>query len=91
MLQHSKLEEERNVRKNQLHISELDSSLDKKRKIDTTKRKNFALGGLQPRSLKYQNFNKTSSSNSEPCPHVNENENTSSSEEDDSSMSAVER
>ena len=96
MLQHSKFVEERNVRKIQLHISELDSPLpnepvDKKRKIDTTKRKNVALGGLQPRSLKYQNVNKTSSSNSKPCPNANDNENTSSSEDDESSMTAVER
>ena len=81
-----------------MHISELDSPLpsfepvDKKRKMDTTKRKNVALGGLQPHSLKYQSVYKTSSSNPEPCPiNASENKNTSSSEDEESSMATVER
>ena len=89
MLQHCKFVEERNVRKIQLRISELDSPLpnahppDKKRTINT-KGKDVAFVGLQPRSLKYQDVTKTSSTNSELCTNADENENNSSSSEDES-------
>ena len=98
MLQHSKFVEQRNVRKIQLRISELDSPLltvveptDKKRKVDTTNRKNVALTGLQPRSLKYQNVDNTSPTNSGLCTNDFENQSNSSSDENETSMSAVEK
>ena len=92
MLQLSKFVEARNVRKIQLRISDLDSPLpnveplDKKRKLHATKGKDVAHSGLQPRTLKYQNVAKTSSTHTD----ADEDENTSSSEEDES-MSAVEK
>ena len=92
-----KFVEQKNVRKIQLRISELDSPLpmvveptDKKRKVDTTNWKNVALTGLQPCSLKYQNVGNTSPTNSGLCTNDLENESNSSSDENETSMSAVE-
>lgn len=76
-----------------LRISELDSPLpnaeplDKKRKLHTTKGKDVAHSGLQPRTLKYQNVATTSSTHTD----ADEDENTSSFEEDESAMRAVEK
>ena len=93
MLQHSKFVEQKNVRKIQLHISELDSPLptvfeptDKKRKVDTTNRKNIALTGI-----KYQNVGNTSPTNSRLCTNDFKNESNSSSDENKTSMSALEK